>query len=166
MPVVRSIVIQRKNTGIVTRYDSGWIARGPGIFNFLSNTKDVLQEDNPYTFHPGMVKGIFNVTEIKDTPAEMDIQMKPLAVDITFSGVYFNGDIEIENIVKGALPKKEGEGLRTHSVGQFGYVMLADPSKFNDKTKLESIFPPHSFKDFLDSCEMPSFESRTSGYPK
>ena len=150
VPVVRSIVIQRKNSGIVTRYDSGWIARGPGIFNFLSYAKDQVQEDNPYTFHPGMVKGIFNVTEIKDTPAEMNISKTEGGVDSIFSGVYFNGDIEIENIEKGALPKKEGEGLRTHSVGQFGYVMLANPSEITERTQLGSIFSKEKFKELLN----------------
>ncbi|MEO7044670.1 MAG: hypothetical protein ABI091_05135, partial [Ferruginibacter sp.] len=154
VPVVRSIVIQRKNTGIVTRYDSGWVAQGPGVFNFLSNNKNANEENNPYTFHPGMVKGIFNVTEIKDTPSEMDIQMSPAGVNINFSGVHFNGDIEIENIVKGALPKKEGQGSRTHSAGQFGYVMLADASKFNDNTKLMDIFPSHGFKELLNNSKL------------
>ncbi len=74
VPVVRSIVIQRKNTGTVTRYDSGWVAQGPGEFDFRAHLNP--EEANPYNFHPGMVKGIYNVREIKNLPAAMDILMK------------------------------------------------------------------------------------------
>ena len=152
VPVVRSIVIQRKNTGIVTRWDSGWVATGPGRFEFLSNTKDVDPEFSPYKFHPGMVTGIYNVREIKDVSEDMDIFI-PKVSGTRFSGVYFNGDIEIENIIRGALPKTGSEPTgfsRVHSVGQFGYVMLADTSKVTDKTMLGQLFPPAQFKELLN----------------
>jgi hypothetical protein len=148
VPVVRSVVMQRKNSGIITRYDSGWVARGPGEFDFRSHVND--PEINPYNFHPGMVKGIYNVREIRDIPSEMDINI-PANSKNRFSGVYFNGDIEIENIIKGALPKTGKEGTRVHSVGQFGYVMLADTSIVNDKTVLANIFPPKDFKELLNN---------------
>src|SRR5688572_28815631 len=37
-----------------------------------------------------------------------------------------------------------------HSIGQFGYVMLADTSKLTDKTTLETLFPAHLFKQLLN----------------
>jgi hypothetical protein len=152
VPVVRSIVIQRKNTGIVTRYDSGWVAQGPGEFDFRSHTDigGIRPEGNPYNFHPGMVKGIYNVREIRELPDTMDLLIEnKLKQKIRFSGVYFNGDIQIENIIKGGLPKTATIPQRVHSVGQFGYVMLADPKFVNDTTKLTELFPAESFKNLL-----------------
>jgi hypothetical protein len=152
VPVVRSIVIQRKNTGIVTRWDSGWVATGPGRFEFLSNAKNVDPEFSPYKFHPGTVTGIYDVREIRDVSEELDIFI-PKVNGTRFSGVYFNGDIEIENIVGGALPKTGSEPTgfsRVHSVGQFGYVMLADTGKVNDQTTLGLLFPPAQFKELLN----------------
>jgi hypothetical protein len=151
VPVVRSIVIQRKNTAIVTRYDSGWVATGPGKFEFLSNVKGVSQESSPYVFHPGMVTGIYDVREIRDVPKEMDITIEsPPNNKIRFTGVYFNGDIEIENIVKGAWRQTKDQYSMVHSVGQFGYVMLADTSTLTDKTTLATLFPADLFKQLLN----------------
>ena len=150
VPVVRSIVIQRKNTGMVTRYDSGWVAQGPGEFDFRSHIASFIRENNPYNFHPGMVTGMYNVREIRELPDAMDILItNPNGNKIRFSGVYFNGDIQIENIIKGALPKTDGTPQRVHSSGQFGYVMLADPKLVNDKTTLTDLFPSVSFKLLL-----------------
>ena len=151
VPVVRSIVIQRKNSGIVTRHDSGWIAQGPGEFNFLSN-KPGLPEMNPYNFHPGLVTGIYNVTEIRELPRDMDIPFpgKP-GRPLLFSGVYFNGDIEIENISKGGVPNADKTKSRVHSAGQFGYVMLADPALVTDTTTLAELFNPPLFKQLLNN---------------
>ncbi|OBX26617.1 hypothetical protein LX77_01084 [Gelidibacter algens] len=144
-PVVRSVVIQRKNTGIVNRYDSGWVAQGPGEFDYRAHVHP--EEANPYNFHPGMVKGIYNVKEIKNIPETMDIIMP----GIRFTGVYFNGDIKIQNIIKGALPNvKDNEFSLVHSVGQFGYVMLADPALLNENTTLKNLFPSEQFKKLLN----------------
>jgi hypothetical protein len=150
VPVVRSIVIQRKNTGIVTRYDSGWVAQGPGEFDFRSHIAGFPAEGNPYNFHPGMVKGIYNVREIRELPDNMDLLIPNKKNEkIRFSGVYFNGDIQIENIIKGGLPKTATIPQRVHSVGQFGYVMLADPKFVKDTTTLTELFPAESFKNLL-----------------
>lgn len=150
VPVVRSIIIQRKNSGVVTRYDSGWVAQGPGEFDFRSHVASFRPEGNPYNFHPGMVKGIYNVQEIRELSEQMDILIPNAKGEkIRFSGVYFNGDIQIENIIKGGLPKTDTTPQRVHSVGQFGYVMLADPKLVNDTTKLTDLFPAASFKQLL-----------------
>ena len=151
-PLVRSVIIERNNTGIITRYDSGWVATGPGEFNFLSHpVSNPLLETNPYNFHPGAVKGFYNLTEIKDIPREMDIVMTDgLGKTIRFTGVYYNTDIEMENIEKGGLPANGSKGTRVHSAGQFGYVMLADPSNIKENTTLATLFPPKLFKDLLN----------------
>ncbi len=69
---------------------------------------------------------------------------------IRFTGVYFNGDIKIENVLKGALPLSfDGAYSMVHSAGQFGYVMLADPKDLTDKTSLVNFFPAGMFKELL-----------------
>ena len=132
--------------------DSGWVARGPGEFNFLSYIEGVFREVNPYRFHPGTVKGIYNVTEIRDLPEAMDIFLTAASpVPVRFSGVYFNGDVEIENLETGALPKAAGvNGTRVHAVDQFGYVLLANPATLTSTTTLQSVCPPQMFKDLLN----------------
>jgi hypothetical protein len=148
-PVVRSIVMERKNTGIVTRFDSGWVATGPGEFNFLSHVNLNPLETNPYSFHPGTVTGFYNITEIKDLPHEMDI---PFTNDVNqklnFAGVYYNSDVEIENISKGAFTSPGG-ATRVHSAKQLGYVMLANPADLKASTTLATLFPPKLFKKLL-----------------
>ncbi|MCY7420213.1 MAG: hypothetical protein LH478_00485 [Chitinophagaceae bacterium] len=152
VPVVRSIVIQRKNSGVVIRRDSGWIAQGPGEFNFLSNKPGFIPEVNPYNFHPGLVTGIYNVTEIRELPNDMDIPFPGLpGKPLLFSGVYFNGDIEIENIIKGGVQNTGKTKSRVHSKGQFGYVMLADPALVTDITTLAQLFKPLPFKQLINN---------------
>jgi hypothetical protein len=151
VPVVRSIVIQRKNSGIVTRHDSGWIAQGPGEFDFRSHKAQLTPESNPYSFHPGLVTGIYNVTAITELPREMDIPFAtPKDGPLILSAVYFNGDIEIENIIRGGLPGSDKTKSRVHSAGQLGYVMLAKPPLVTDKTTLPDIFKPQHFKELLN----------------
>ena len=156
VPVVRSVVIQRKNTGIVTRYDSGWVAQGPGEFDFRSKTASFNRPKiNPYSFHPGMVTGIYNVKEIRELPDNMDILItNPAGKVIRFSGVHFNGDIQIENIIKGGLPITDAVPQRVHSAGQFGYVMLADPKIVNAATTLSTLFPAASFKELMTNAKI------------
>lgn len=155
VPVVRSIVIQRKNSGIVTRHDSGWIAQGPGEFDFLVHKPRLVHEVNPYNFHPGLVTGIYNVSEIRELPKEMDIPFPGLPeAPLLFSGVYFNGDIEIENIIKGGSPGSDKTRSRVHSAGQLGYVMLAKPPLVTNNTTLNDIFKPELFKQLLNNARV------------
>ncbi|MBC7745707.1 MAG: hypothetical protein H7096_11445 [Flavobacterium sp.] len=156
VPVVRSVVMQRKNSGIVTRYDSGWVAQGPGEFDFRSGIAGFNRpEINPYRFHPGLVTGIYNVREIRELPDNMDILVTNASGNaIRFSGVHFNGDIQIENIIKGGLPITDAVPQRVHSAGQFGYVMLADPKLVDDKTTLRNLFPAESFKKLLTNSKI------------
>jgi hypothetical protein len=122
VPVVRTITIQRTSGGGVTRFDSGWRAQGPGTYDFSyyvvsGGTK--TQVPNPFEFHPGVVKGIENVTHIADTGR---IYHKPGAVpadDVTMQEVFFDADAQIDDVSIGA-----SDG-RVPSKKQRGYVQLA-----------------------------------------
>jgi hypothetical protein len=102
--VVRTITIQRKNSGSVVRHDSGWQAVTDGEYLFPGAG---------LTTHPGVVRKIRNVTNIRDTGQILD-----LAGGAEVAGVLFDGDLAVENAVKGATP------VGVPARGQIGYVQL------------------------------------------
>jgi hypothetical protein len=99
--VVRTVTIERTEKGGVIRHDSGWVAATSGEYKLSGLTS-----------HPGVVKGIFNVREIRDTAVEH----KDGGVELR--GVTFDGDLLIENVRRGA----SGNTALVPTVGQFGFV--------------------------------------------
>jgi hypothetical protein len=102
--VVRTITIQRKNSGSVIRRDSGWQAVTDGEYLFPGIG---------LTTHPGVVQKIRNVTNIRDTGQLID-----LAGGAQVAGVLFDGDLVVEHATKGASPA----GVPARD--QIGYVQL------------------------------------------
>jgi hypothetical protein len=128
--VVRTITLFRTNTGYEYRIDSGWRAQSDGLFDFThkayvpgpspKGTKDVA---GLYEIHPTVVKGLFNIREIKETdevrPYEGDMTIgagekyiqgngdlvtngvSPLQLHFKLQPVFFNADVEIENPLSG-----------------------------------------------------------------
>jgi len=98
--VVRSITLQRTGAGDVVRHDTGWVAVTPGIFQ-VKNSNSV--------FHPGVVRGYYNIREIQDTrqfvtPAGAKLQ-----------AVYFDTDVAMEGVVRGH--GRDGTGPLGEKVG-------------------------------------------------
>lgn len=58
--VVRTITIERSNSGAVLRTDSGWQAVTDGSYDFPANTT------HPIVTHPGVVTTATNVKNIRD----------------------------------------------------------------------------------------------------
>ncbi|MFZ1799580.1 MAG: hypothetical protein WAU24_06905 [Chitinophagaceae bacterium] len=58
--VVRTITMHRGSTGFEYRVDSGWRADSDGVYDF----KTQAEPTSGYDFHPGLVKGVFNVKNI------------------------------------------------------------------------------------------------------
>jgi hypothetical protein len=102
--VVRTITIHRKNSGVVVRKDSGWQAASDG---------DYLFPGVGLTTHPGVVRKIVNVTNIRDTGQIIDLNG-----GVQVAGVRFDGDLQIEHTVKGAA----AAGVPARD--QIGYVQL------------------------------------------
>jgi hypothetical protein len=102
--VVRTITIQRKNSGVVVRRDSGWQASTDGEYLFPGAG---------LTTHPGVVTKVRNVTSIRDTGQIVD-----LAGGAKVAAVLFDADVAIEHAVKGAA----ADGVPAR--GQIGYVQL------------------------------------------
>jgi len=111
--VVRTITMFRTSSGYVFRYDTGWQAESDGIYDFRTPG-----QGNPYEIHPGIVKGVFRVRNIRDTSAVPSFPPanNPL---VKLQPVYFDADVEIEGVKSGAT------GGRVPSQGMLGYVQLA-----------------------------------------
>ncbi len=131
--VVRTITLFRVGSGYVYRYDSGWKAESDGKFDFTfqyyvnpGNPNDTPKTAVPYSIHPGVVQGLFNVRNIRSAVKDiapyltsMDITgfyqvdaatkritpyvnaSTPVAVDL--EPVYFDADLQIENVMQGQL---------------------------------------------------------------
>jgi hypothetical protein len=105
--VVRTITIQRKNTGVVARHDSGWQAASDGEYAFGPGT---------LTVHPGEILKMVDVTNIRDTGQFAD------AGGVQVAGVYFDGALVIDGVTKGAGV----DGVPAPN--QIGYVQLTPES--------------------------------------
>ncbi len=153
--VVRTITLFRTSSNYVYRFDSGWKAESDGEFDFtyyvyeLENGKLVPKERNAnYDIHPGVVKGLFNVQDIRNTeeilpftgsmfvpPGESIINEageempNPAGTNFDFElqPVFFDADVEIENVISGFTSKK-GSGLQKKRVPSkriLGFVQIA-----------------------------------------
>jgi len=155
--VVRTITLLRTATNYVYRHDSGWQAESDGKFDFSYYVnKQVGTElvptpkESPYEIHPGVINGLFNVKEIKETTdiavfsgslnlqpgepyvdedlgQEFNVPGPNQPSDYELQPVYFNADVEIENPVSGYVLKQIGgvEKKVVPSRGILGYVQLA-----------------------------------------
>lgn len=77
--LTRSITIERRGGGGIIRRDSGWEATSPGIFDFRYVDKihpgippvdhgSPIEHDSPYSFHPGLLQGLFDITNLRPGP--------------------------------------------------------------------------------------------------
>lgn len=163
--VVRTITLFRTSSGYVYRFDSGWKAESDGKFDFSYSYKDISNNNKeiqePYEFHPGIISGLYNVRNIKDAPSVAELNTtnqilnnavylngvigqeiknltgKTLDEPVKCGGVYFDADIEIENVKQGHTNR------RVVSKKILGYVQLAPAGKplttkqFNDLLLLQ-----------------------------
>lgn len=157
--VVRTITLFRTSSGYVYRIDSGWKAESDGRFDFRYHyikegtppppkptdpypTEEVM----PYEIHPGIISGLFNVQNIKETNEVADFKSSniinkddkyingitgwettnpgPAIVEqVLCRPVWFDCDVEIENLVMGHT------NGRTPAKKVLGYVQLAPTGK-------------------------------------
>ncbi|MHB8628174.1 MAG: hypothetical protein ACYDEO_18455 [Aggregatilineales bacterium] len=151
--VVRTITLFRVGSGYVYRFDSGWKAESDGLFDFRFKYSYTVKKPKskvskrtatvvPYKIHPGTIKGLFNIQNIKSALGDvlpftgtMDISsfyeldpntntvkkyaggVTPVSVDL--QPVYFDADVELESVVQGQV------GGRVPSKKILGFVQLA-----------------------------------------
>jgi hypothetical protein len=154
--VVRTITIYRGSNAFEWRTDSGWKAESDGIYDFRTPIKDdpaiqpAIDEEkaHDYKFHPGMVDGVFNVRNIKEddslSPFDINPWQKKYGVYIDNQGhtadvgggktldvhlvpVFFDADVQIDDVVQGA-----GTDKRVVSRRMMGYLQLRPRGVFID----------------------------------
>ncbi|KAH0539022.1 hypothetical protein FGG08_004416 [Glutinoglossum americanum] len=103
--VVRTITIERMNSGAVVRRDSGWKAASDGEYKFPPPT----QPSDTIVTHPGVVRGVTNVTNIRDVKNPKS------------SLVIFDCSIELEGATA-PVPARD----------QVGYVVLRPGASSNN----------------------------------
>ncbi|PZR26571.1 MAG: hypothetical protein DI535_13610 [Citrobacter freundii] len=151
--VVRTITLFRTSSNYVYRVDSGWQAESEGLFDFrykfLKIDKSESPVQKPYEIHPGVVRGLFNIKNIREDADVADftsfnqIQSNTNIVvdgqEIHYTGapfqqqvicrpVWFDADVEIENVVQGQHAGFIKDGIKTGRVACkkiLGYVQLA-----------------------------------------
>lgn len=129
--VVRTITMFRVGSGYVYRFDSGWKAESDGEFDFryfvTLNPADAnkVEMDSPYAIHPGIIKRLSNVQNIIETEEIAVAEGQMIAekivnqnnqyidnpdpenkLDFKLQPVYFDADIEIDDVVAGFSTKK------------------------------------------------------------
>ncbi|WP_026966056.1 hypothetical protein [Algoriphagus terrigena] len=160
--VVRTITLFRTSSGFVYRMDSGWQPETDGQFDFRYKFKinGVTQPDQiPYDIHPGTLRGLFNIKNIKEDPSLADFSVtdtrktNDVYIDVdgnqqTWLGanepipvfcrpVWFDADVELENLVQGHTKG------RTPAKKILGYVQLApsgvplSPARFKELLNLQ-----------------------------
>ncbi|MCM5527931.1 hypothetical protein [Parasegetibacter sp. NRK P23] len=172
--VVRTITVFRTSTGYVYRTDSGWKAESDGLFDFSyrylklgvdpysppPQPGDFKTENEPFEFHPGVIKGLFNIRNIKDAPSvaeyiavnniqggttyvngvkgmEMTAPAAGIEEPVKCGAVYFDADVEIENVVQGHVNK------RVVSKKILGYVQVAPAGKPLTANQLRDLMNLH-----------------------
>ena len=140
--VVRTITLYRSSTGFEYRVDSGWRADSDGVYDF--KTKDEPGVD--YVFHPGVVKGVFNVHNIIENNLApytstwlktYGVYVDPndgtaqpvgagVSLDVELIPVYFDADVFIHD-VDGTPPDAQGVpgGQYVPSKKMLGYLQKA-----------------------------------------
>ena len=123
---IRTITIQRTNSGGIVRSDSGWVAATPGLYKYPL-----------LPFHPGVVKGFFNIRNIRDTAQVYEVNYGTDGI-LKLAAVYFDADIQIDDPIRGAT-----NGLVT-SPNQLGFVLLSLP-------KSQTYLQPEQLAELLKS---------------
>ena len=167
--VVRTITVFRTGSGYVFRTDSGWKAESDGLFDFSYaylkkgvnpfgklTTADFEYISAPYEFHTGIIRGLFNVRNIKDAPSVTEYNSENVIAPnadylngvkgqiytnngterhepVKCGGVYFDADVEIENVVQGHVNK------RVVSKRILGYVQVAPAGKPLTQEQLKAL---------------------------
>lgn len=158
--VVRTITLVRSPNGYVFRSDSGWKPESDATFDcdyaIVFGLKEA-QVDNTYEFHPGAVKKITNIREIKDYPAAGNFTSsfslnesglpgkltKPLSewkkvfadlnnldeqLKVELQAVVFDGDVHLDNVTSGGVKDLSSGDFKVQSRKMLGYVQLKPSS--------------------------------------
>ena len=182
--LVRTITLMRSPNGYVFRSDSGWKAESDAFFDchykIRFGNETPINVNDTYEFHPGVVKGVSNIREIRDYPAggifkssfslnetglparfgkKLISDWTPLLGKLTsldeqlpveLQAVVFDGDVHFDNITSGGSKDTHRGDFKVQSRKMLGYVQLR-PSHI--------LIPPRILADLL------SFQNGSLGGP-
>ncbi|MEO8412673.1 MAG: hypothetical protein ABI472_03405 [Ginsengibacter sp.] len=119
--MVRTITIFRMSNGYVARVDSGWKSQSPGVYDFsFLNDKTRAKEPSPFNFHPGLVKGVFNIRNIK----EVDKPSFVIGV-YELKAITYDADILIDHVTEGGKDQTVNGQAFVPSSGVLGYIQIS-----------------------------------------
>jgi len=121
-PVVRTITLERRKEGSVLRFDSGWVATAPGLYDYPDPDLANFTPPPEWTAietHPGVVRGAWDVRRIRETgrvlSRTLPSSMGPILVELL--EVRFDADFDIDGVVQG-----QGTAGRVTGRDQIGFV--------------------------------------------
>ncbi len=113
--VTRTVTIERRGGGGVIRRDSGWKPASPGLFDFrIGGAK------SPYVFHPGALRGCFDVDDIRPADGRVVELTRTGGVVVRLLPQRFDASVALDGLVT-------PDGARTvRATGLLGFLHL-DP---------------------------------------
>lgn len=112
--LIRTVTIQRLNSGMVVRHDSGWQPVTEGFYAYPDyHTNPDINPSPGIKTHPGVVLGIRNITNIRDTGQTFTTTK----YGTQLMAVRFDADVIIDGV--GEVPSRD----------QLGFVQLTDPQR-------------------------------------
>ncbi len=132
--LTRSITIERRGGGGIIRRDSGWEATSPGIFDFRYADEDHpgTVHDSPYLFHPGLLRGLFNITRLRPAAGPI-IKFTGTYGDVELAPQYFDADVKIEGL-------DVGENNSVFASGLLGFLQIKPVGKPLSPSDLKQLF--------------------------
>ena len=122
--VVRTVILERKNSGRVERFDSGWQAIDDGEFS------------RPVAFDKGVVRALRRIRQIRELPDPPIV----LSDASEWREVRFDADADIEGMTSGGGP------LGAPALGHAGFVQVKSgalpgaPGGVSDADRLRALF--------------------------
>src|SRR6185503_7648363 len=111
--LIRTIILERQGSGMVRRWDSGWLPTTPGRFRLPGKFERI---------HPGVVDGMYDIREIRDTDQIV------VAGGAELQAVYYDADIAfVQGGPKPPVVSGQNAVGRVPARRQLGYVQLVPP---------------------------------------
>lgn len=120
--LTRTVTIERRSGGGVIRRDSGWQASSPGLFQFPASAVP----GTPYTVHPGLLQGLFNVNNIRSTGMAPISFMGANGKTVTLAPKFFDARARIDGLEGG--PDLAANGI----LGYLQIEPVGEPLHEND----------------------------------
>lgn len=92
--LTRTVTIERRGGGGVIRRDSGWQASSPGLFQFPPTSPP----SPPYIVHPGLLRGLFRVRNIRSTGLAPISFMGRNGRRVTLAPKFFDAQARIDGL--------------------------------------------------------------------